>query len=566
MGSIKVLSALLLSIGGAAYSQKARRRHTSARLWSSTAREADHFVIEYGDGSNWYLGVVGQDGIEFGSATAPDMQFGLIEFSVQPIGNPFPDFPDDLGPPSTDGIMGLTPGCIDNAGCPNGNDDVISTLVKSGSLRQHGFTMCHSEHGGGKLFLGLPHSDSTYPRGTRWFPLFPMSTQIEHSDEGRDWYTLAPPSDGSASYLWFGEALVGNVSAEELTTVSYIIDSGTMGVEIPQQAAGQVFGRVARAWLSSTVGRRVFQEANNGTLPSEEELASQLASGDVSTIPMAAEDAAVLGAMVPDFAMSLQGANITVSGSTFLYRDTDCAATYSVSWREGDLSSGTVAIGGTSFLWGKTVTHDLSNPQAPRLGVLGSAGSCDVDYSQSGRIIEMEGSQGQVLNAGVYTAKVSLGKPAQVFTVQLDTGSDDLLVQGSGCAEFNMSCVEFQWSSNPTLINFTSTGVCETTDADIRNEKVLEDHPQLEVPVGEFEQFATQNLEPRWQCSAQRKVCGELSLFNTSASSTFQAVPKGAVMPTLSYVHPAPDMNRSGVRCAACPHRSTGAFSSAVFV
>jgi len=555
MVSVKVLGALLLFLGGAASQAKSKKRQRSARLRSTDKSEIDHFVIEYGDGSNWYLGMVGQDGIDFGSATAPDMQFGLIEFSVLPIGNPFPAVSAVPGPPSTDGILGLNPGCIDDRGCPNGNDDVISTLVRSGSLKSYGFTMCHSEHGGGKLFLGLPQSQDAYPQGTSWFRLFPFQTQIQNKSEAsRIWYTLAPPSDGSLSYLFFGGQVVGNVSAEELSKVSYIFDSGTMGLEIPPQAAHAVFGNISRSWLNSTVGQRVFKALNNGTLPSEEEMIQHLSSGDVNGLPLKAEDAAALGAMVPDFVMQVQGANLTVSGATYLYQDTDCAGTYSVSWREGDPSAGTVAIGGTSFLWGKTVTHDVSDATAPRLGVLDAAGSCTVDYSQNGQILEMGGSQGQILTAGVYTTKVSLGNPVQTFTVQLDTGSDDLLLQSSDCAEFNMSCVRFHWSRSNRM-NFTSTHICNATPADNLNEHALAEKPQLNVSAAQFERFASQSLQPRWQCEAQRKACGKLSLFNAAASSTFEAVPKGSNVPSLSYAHPAPEMNKSGLTCEACPSK-----------
>jgi len=524
-------------------------------LRSGDPGEIDHFVIEYGDGSNWYLGVVGQDHIDFGFASAAKMQFGLLEFCVAPVGNVFPTDPAHPGPPSSDGIMGLNPGCIDDAECPDGNDDVISALVRSGSLKDYGFTMCHSEHDGGKLFLGLPQNQDTYPHGTQWFSLFPFSAQIRNKSEAtRIWYTLAPPSDGSLSYLFLGGELVGHVSAQELSTVSYIFDSGTMGLEVPPQAAKAVFRHIARAWLSSTVGQRVFKALNDGTLPSVGDLTYLLKNGQATRLAMKAEDATVLGRMVPDFVMQVQGANLTVSGTTFLYQDTDCATTYSVSWRKGDPVSGTLAIGGTSFLWGKTVTHDVSNPLVPRLGVLDAAGSCSIDYSQSGQILEIAGSRGQVLTAGVYTTTVSLGNPAQVFTVQLDTGSDDFLVQGSGCAQFNMSCVEFRWGKS-NVMDFTSTHICDSNAADAFNERVLSKWPQMQVSTNQFEIFASQNLQPRWHCEAQRKACGQLSVFDISASSTFEAVPKGSSIPVISFAHPAPEMNTSGLKCQTCPQR-----------
>jgi len=197
---------------------------------------------------------------------------------------------------------------------------------------------------------------------------------------------------------------------------------------------------------------------------------------------------------VPDFVMRTSGTNITIAGATFLYEDTKCADSYSVSWFPGyDDGSmyATVGIGGTAFLFGKTITHDVSDVEAPKLGILNAAGACERDYSQDNQIVEMSGSKAEILQVGVYTAEVLLGNPPQKFTIQLDTGSDDLLVMSSGCVGFDAEYVEFGYTSRqPGVMKFTSTGKCGERDSGSLNDAALEGKPQEGVSFGEFEYFA----------------------------------------------------------------------------
>jgi hypothetical protein len=75
--------------------------------------------------------------------------------------------------------MGLTPGCWSSANTCEGNEtDIISSLVRAGSISGYTYTMCHNENGG-KLFLG-PASE--YPDDTMWFPIFPFAASSEEDN------------------------------------------------------------------------------------------------------------------------------------------------------------------------------------------------------------------------------------------------------------------------------------------------------------------------------------------------------------------------------------------------
>jgi len=261
---------------------------------------------------------------------------------------------------------------------------------------------------------------------------------------------------------------------------------------------------------------------------------------------------------------------------------------YGATWRPKLMSqvikSGdTVAIGGTSFLWGKTITYRRSTAlTGVQLGVLGQAGDCSTDYSYKNAIIPMRGSKAQVLDVGVYTAEVSLGTPAQTFTVQLDTGSGELLLLKAGCGKFGPECfnvARFQDDRVMVIVRspYDEGSPCQgEADAIINYEACkgkdfccsIHTSPQGPTPaectqgvtasLEDFENFAYGELQANHSCAPTRAECGDLRVYTPPASSP---------IPAASWVHPPLDEPLPPVVCEGSPNdKSKGLSTTAIAV
>jgi len=158
-------------------------------------------------------------------------------------------------------------------------------------------------------------------------------------------------------------------------------------------------------------------------------------------------------------------------------------------------------------------------------------------------------------HVGVYTAEVNIGTPPQKFLVQLDTGSQDLLVYSKACSLFGLdscmgsmnacnSCLEVRkldvgpafiqpypdngGFSRPCVLSLTPLMVEARKMKAVINKEGNLGPFTLESAQGAF----AKSLRPYAKCAA----FGNRSVFNLEASSTF--TPKNLQSP--HFMEPPP--------------------------
>lgn len=124
---------------------------------------------------------------------------------------------------------------------------------------------------------------------------------------------------------------------------------------------------------------------------------------------------------------------VRITGVSFLSEiTTNCSGRYVLAWQP---TPGKFAFG-TSYMMGKTLQFDAENL---KIKVLQHSKDCTIDYGQNFggnhpiHPIQLSGTRSQILLTGVITEEVYLGRPPQKFTVQMDTGSQDFLLNTKEC-------------------------------------------------------------------------------------------------------------------------------------
>lgn len=560
--------------------QRQRRTYRQRRKRRASGHDgATYFTEAYGDGFSWFTGVIADDELHIAGATGKG-QFGLLQMGAGNIGN---SYPMDNGPSVDDGIMGLAPGCLDTA-CKHVTDPV-SSLVDDGVISKHVFTMCFDDgsEGGGMIYFGQP--DASLLAGARRFPLQP----VPRAAQSESYEFEAPISSTHSLKTASAEAPivfnVGHVAIASMTSMDFdagqsFIDTGTGGLMVPDFMWPAICDAVTLALWENPSIADIFQEE------SADWLYNALLSGEL-VLTLDPNQAKLVQEAVPDFWFEVPTVgNITVSGSTFFFQTTPCSGAYWMSWGPG--GGGTSFAFGTAFLWGKTVLFDHSDPLAPSFWLLGAAAGCKTDYSEKGYKMPIYASKSQALNGdvGAYTAEIALGSPPQKLVVQLDTGSQDLLVYQKSCVSLGLpdcmdrtcqSCfyvipinaleiVMVPWSPYADYYGPGSAGV-ELSSACMSYIKPLLDalnatgHARnMSVPgmwylgnfsIPAFQQAAEQTMLPWAYCGASRAACGRLRVFDPSKSETFSMVPSGARLPLIS-AHAPPTFVDPGLQCSVC--------------
>merc|ERR1712194_721211 len=368
-------------------------------------------------------------------------------------------------------------------------------------------------------------------------------------------YTSVGPSDGSPVVFSMGDTYLHNVTADDWTNSYSFFDTGTGGLWIPRPLYAPVFEIVVKS---------IFANAECGQKWATAGHSEQQLSQGIEKYPDIAkgftlknvELAACAMPLIPDFTVQMGShGNISVLGSTFLYETSPGSNVFAISWQAIDDE---MFKFGTSAHWRNIWQYDVSNKEAPVLNFLGRAGDCAADYSEGQKYsMEVSGVSGQVLgiNTGVYTAEVNIGTPPQKFQVQLDTGSQDLLVYSQACSLFGLdscmgsqnarkSCLEVRETNDGTAyiqpypdnggfslpcVLFLSPLMVEA-----RKMKAFIDKFgnlagfTLESAQGAF----AKSLRPYAKCTAD----GNRSAFNLEASSTF--TPKNLQSP--HFMEPPP--------------------------
>mmetsp|Transcript_15731 Transcript_15731/g.21041 ORF Transcript_15731/g.21041 Transcript_15731/m.21041 type:complete len:555 (+) Transcript_15731:78-1742(+) len=480
----------------------------------------DYFSEAYASGESWFVGLLASDMVNFGSAVAR-AKVGLMTSGSLPIGNFYP-WPEGMS--TTDGILGLARGCFGD--CGEEYTDTVSNLVRGGALSAHVFTMClvdgaTNPEGGGALFLGP--SDKGLPEGTVKIPV-----------SATGMYFVQPPSQGTVN-ITLGDKLLKQYSPEEW--IYPIVDSGTGGLSMPQE-------------LLNGVVEEAKNIASNQCKAQCQNIDIELYNDLSQHFPKSC--AVCINTAMPDFVADLgSDKKLEVSGSTLFYETTPCSGEYSNSWSPGALTFGTAS------LYGKNVQF---NAEEGYIAFMGDANGCEVNYSEGGNHrTTLSGVEGQVLSPGigVITADIHVGTPPQKFVVQMDTGSQDLLLYADTCMLYGINpeednipsqdnsfrtCFAVASSFEGSYLEYFSDEShhpCFPNNACYNYTKPLLDELQLSYhqgdggfcpsnsylegfPLSEFSKAITV-LQPYSSCNANREYCGEANYFRYKDSSTFMS-------------------------------------------
>jgi len=552
---------------------------------------ATYFAEAYGDGFAWFTGVIAQDSLFVAGAEAHG-RFGLLQMGAGSIGN---SYPASTGPSVDDGIMGLAPGCLD-INCTQITDPV-SSLVAAGAISRHVFTMCFNDglEGGGMMYLGLP--DASLLEGATVFPLRPlpkrMPSETYEFEVPISTHRLRPMSQDADITFYMGHEPIGFMSSLDFDLGQSFIDTGTGGFLVPEFLWSGICASVAQALYSDEMLRDIFGERSvKWTL-------GALMNGELA-LTLSSSQAQRVQAAVPDFRFSLPGiGEVSVSGSTLFFQTAPCSGVYWMSWRP---NPGRTFAFGTAFLWGKTAVFDHSDTSAPSLMLVGTAAGCKRDYSERGHKMPMRATAGQALNpaVGAYTAEIAVGSPPQPLVVQLDTGSQDLLVYQKSCMALGLpgcvtespceSCfyiipvnglkvVMALWSPfagnslsaadggrhmSPACKNYISPLVeALNSTGTLRNMLLHNTWIIGNFTIQAFQEAAASILQPYAHCGASRAACGRLNVFDPRSSATF-SIPshsKGfsasasramGQLQDVSYVRSPPPFIDRSLMCDAC--------------
>jgi len=470
------LAAAILLINAIASDSTANFVQRDLQSEDDNLKLGELFSESYGGSAppyTWVLGVLGSDEINFGGARST-VKVGLITKASDPVGNLYERIS------TTDGIMGLTPGNFVNNNLPNDNTDTISELVREGVISYHVFTMCLTDDpddpdDAGKLYLGPPQHDPDVMMEV------PLSNCINYGHE----YPIDASSDVSSVTLKIGDNILKTYTRMEWNVLNQItltrenldflneqtedelnesiakdptylcgghpyVDSGTGGLSLPFterdyfEFVSPILEPILKQCDKCTVNvDEFFIDANPLTGNGVNERCAMCMLKKMKNFT--AEFTAKLG----------PNRTLKVDGKTFLTKKTnDCSSRYIAAWVPGSETRADLAFG-TAFLMGKTLQFDATNQTIRELQ---PSKDCDINYGQSFggnhpiHPIQLSGTRNQLLSpqVGTITATVRLGTPPQKFTVQLDTGSQDLLINAKNCMLYH---IKDPPRSNQTKLN-----------------------------------------------------------------------------------------------------------------
>lgn len=510
-----------ISPSAARRARRSRARGGGPKTQVIAEHDAEYFQQGYGQLEwSWFTGVVVTDTVSLAGVSAEGQRFGLVQMGNMPIGNAYPDD----GPSSDDGIMGLLPGCLkpDSAACKKSENatDVIANLYFSGSLSEYAFTIClhDSEEGGGMMWLGA--SSSPLPEGSVEVPL-----QFDY------YYQLVPPAGEPDIPFYFGapEPLF-TVGAGEYDTLfaNGLIDSGTNGLGMPPYAFNQTWGALVSIWQADSDIAEILPEVEKSWFAEE-----------AVAVAIPSEIAQKMSRLVPDLIFALGDANVSVLGSSLMYQTTPCSGEYAAAWYPNSDNSWGL---GSAFFYGRTLRFDLT----VKTGFHTATGTltmipddkCEANYGEHGQGTAVSGVPGQVLGVGTMTAVVSLGEPPQDFVVQLDTGSQDLMVYQDTCMLVGLGAYEgclvvlgepplFEvvlGAQPPDAPAYLSPPECSAYLSSMMEALGLNDSlPQsVWAPIPVINSVISKYLKPWQKCDGDRIFCGTGADFNTSASQSLE--------------------------------------------
>jgi len=416
------------------------------------------FSQGFGTGFSWLLGYVGMDTATISGKHFDGAYMGFAQMGSVNIGN---IYPDAGGYSSDDGILGMRPGCLyknADSKCET-FQDLLSVMAASGGIAERTHVTCwNKDQTAGKLFMGRVTSDpgagSAQP-----IPLKPFWDPATKAGTGA-YYTPAKLSDGETVTFTVGGKTLGAYNATKYNALvddhKVLLDTGTDGFGMPDDLFEVVFEAIFTAWAASDQARAAIAATSGVTVDDVtiEFLAENgydVLRGD--GLMMSPEQAATLSSLVPDVVTDWgEGKALTVSGRSFLYETTPCSGVYKASWYLYDeLAFGNALNVGRSILLN---TADLINPFVQDYG---EAGDCS-DAGLGEVAAELTGYPGLAQAAGTILAHISLGTPPQKFELQLDSGSQQLILYASGCMMLGLTSCQGTSSFCDSCIQAAASG------------------------------------------------------------------------------------------------------------
>jgi len=497
------LAAAILLINAIASDSTANFVQRDLQSEDDNVKLGELFAESYGGSApTWVLGVLGSDEINFGGARST-VKVGLITKASDPVGNLYQNIS------TTDGIMGLAMGNFVTNYYSNDNTDTISELVREGVISYHVFTMCLTDDpddpdDAGKLYLGPPQHDpdvmmeiplSTCSNYGHSYPIDASpdvsSVTLKIGDTILKTYTrmewiLLNDKTATREYLdsW-NEQTEDELNEYTVNDPSYFcgyhpyVDSGTGGLSLP-------FTEHKFFELLSPILKPILKQCDKCTVSvTEFSIDANPLQGNGVNEKCAMCVLKKMKNFTAEFTAKL-GPNRTlkVDGKTFLTKKTnDCSSRYILAWYPGMKTRGNLAFG-TAFFMGKTLQFDATNLTIRELQ---PSKDCDINYGQSFggnhpiHPIQLSGARSQLLlpQIGVITANVRIGTPPQKFTVQLDTGSQDLSINAKNCRLYHTK--DLPGSTQTELNSYAEIAskqqpyaYCESTRAECKISKAFD--------------------------------------------------------------------------------------------
>lgn len=570
----------------------------TATVHSKSSTHASTWIGSFGSGFSYTFGYTAKDAITVAAKSTP-VEFALMQMASVDLTNIWPK-PD--GYSQGDGIIGLSPGCYLSPSCEGGPTDVLSQLAKDGVISERTFTVCLNKNAtSGKLHLG--HSSKDGAAATNPVPLQPLTATAYH-------YSLAPLLSGENLTIKLGETVLESIDAETANVAikdgSVYHDTGGTQMTMPGTIFTMLVGELFKIWDTDPTATAALKSMNVPIDGSERynSLVNALQNGPSSA------DVAALVDKVPDLVTDIgEGRIITVRGHTFIAQHTECSGTYEIAWVGCGEDCHEMIWGGITNA-GMVKMINTANPAKPIYTEFGEAGDCS-DESYGEVSLPLASYPGLLAFSGIMTTEIQMGTPPKTFHVQVDTGSERLILLADECYMYGLqscqgrenpmcnSCISVDdygtqkgigikpfYSKNnnaslptPTFGNLTELDLQPKECNDYFKpfvDHVLESGGVVPEPgeapytlLGTFKDesknlVTVQNpffvmdgiaktMKPYSKCAESRRTCNKGQVYVHMESSTFKPLPEGSEVHKMPFQEPPEFKPEPPIKCTTCP-------------